>query len=537
MPSRVLVLLLAGVATLLALAPAARAHGERPAFFPDGSGSFPKYRVLKKSDRPLVVCKPDSRSRIVKLKGHVRRKNLRLLRRCRFEHVQQAIDAARNGDRITILPGVYREEPSREKPVRDPACAELLVDEAGPRLPTDSYRKVASYEHEIKCPHSQNLIFIGGDSDDADRKCDRKCDLLIEGTGAKPEDVVIEGDRRRLNTIKADRADGIYLRNFLTQYSDFNNIYVLETDGFRFSKIITRWSREYGILTFTSDHGIYEDIDAYGHGDSGVYPGSGPDRYRNGEYGIILRRIKSHDNVQGTAGSAGNGLLFEDNDFYDNAAGSVVDSFSTGHPGSPQDNAKWVRNRIHDNNREDLFSAERDAYCKKPPLDRDPKVVCPAFQVPVGTGLLIAGGNDNIVEDNWIYGNKRWGVASIWVEAIFRAEYDPTKLFDTSHANTFRGNRMGVTPGGKPAPNRIDFFWDEQGARNCWQQNTAAEGARVTSDPAGLPTCPGVDLLRPVNPVKHLALVPCATWDEQDNTDPVGCDWFELPRSGGGRRR
>src|SRR3712207_9255833 len=64
-----------------------------------------------------------------------------------------------------------------------------------------------------------------------------------------PEDVLIEGDKSKENVFKGDRADGLFLRNFTVQYSDYNNVYVLETDGFRFKKIISRWSNEYGFLS------------------------------------------------------------------------------------------------------------------------------------------------------------------------------------------------------------------------------------------------------------------------------------------------
>ena len=45
--------------------------------------------------------------------------------------------------------------------------------------------------------------------------------------------MVITGAKSKLNVIRADRADGVYLKNFTVEYSDFNNIYVLETNGFR----------------------------------------------------------------------------------------------------------------------------------------------------------------------------------------------------------------------------------------------------------------------------------------------------------------
>ena len=96
----------------------------------------------------------------------------------------------------------------------------------------------------------------------------------------------------------------------------------------------------------------------------------------------------------------------------------------------PQDCAKWEHNRIYSNNA-DYFNAERDAYCKNTPIaERDPTVVCPTFQVPVGTGIGIFGGNGDIVRDNYIYDNWRDGVKLLYVPAAFRGE--PDKGIDTS---------------------------------------------------------------------------------------------------------
>ena len=127
----------------------------------------------------------------------------------------------------------------------------------------DEYQNTGalSYEQHRQCPNAQNLIAILGDTN-GDRICDSKCNIQIEGTGDDPDDVQIEGQKLKLNVIRADRADGIYLKNFTVEFSDFNNIYVLETNGFRIDEIVSRYSREYGILSFTSDHGIYENCEA-----------------------------------------------------------------------------------------------------------------------------------------------------------------------------------------------------------------------------------------------------------------------------------
>ena len=174
----------------------------------------------------------------------------------------------------------------------------------------------------------------------------------------------------------------------------------------------------------------------------------------------------------------------------------------------------------------------------QPIEQRDPHTVCPTFQVPVGTGLLIAGGDDNVVQDNYIYDNWRNGTALFWVPATLRGEQDPTKLYDTSYNNRYVGNHMGVRPDGSRDPNGKDFWWDgeegidnETSHGNCWTGNVGPNGNQPTSDPpaALLPGCPGLDLFRPGDPTKQAMLIPCATWDPMTNTDPPGCDWFTRP--------
>jgi hypothetical protein len=506
----------------LSVPPAALAHRERPTSFPDPSaGSVPTTRT---SGPSLVVCKPDSRQRIEQsLRGAVRRENLRLLARCSHSHIQAAVDAAANGTRILVLPGVYREEPSRERPNPDFACLGLEVPAAG----GGDAPLVPGYEYQRRCPNAQNLIAMVGDAD-ADGDCDDKCGLRIEGTGARPADVLIEGDRRKFNVIRADRADGVVLRNFTIQYSDFNNVYVIETNGFRLERVVSRWSREYGFLSFTSDNGLYDRVVAYGSGDSGIYTGSGPEGHC-GRYGIEIRNSESYGNSDGYSGTAGNGISIHDSRFHHNGIGMSVDSAFAGHPGMPQDCAKWERNRIYSNNL-NVFTPERDRHCRLPVLERDPKLPCPVVIVPVGTGIVIAGGNQNLARRNWIYDNWRSGIRLFWIPALFRGETDPALANDTSHGNRFLDNRVGMRPNGVRDPNGVDFWWDEEGSGNCWSGNRAARGRSVTSDPGSLPGCPGSSTSQLPNLEKFAELVACAAWDPASNPDPVGCSWTVRPR-------
>jgi hypothetical protein len=56
-----------------------------------------------------VVCKGDSRRLIngTVAEPAARERNLALLRGCGYRHIQAAVNAATNGGRILVLPGVY----------------------------------------------------------------------------------------------------------------------------------------------------------------------------------------------------------------------------------------------------------------------------------------------------------------------------------------------------------------------------------------------------------------------------------------------
>jgi hypothetical protein len=397
-----------------------------------------------------------------------------------------------------------------------------------------------TYAHHRRCPNSHNLIGIVGDRlSDLDRRCDDKCNLQIEGMGNEPTDVRIVGARHKDNVIRADRADGIVLRNFLVQFSDFNNIYVHETNGFRESDILTRWSREYGALSFTSDHGLYERMSGYGAGDSVIYPGSGPQRRDCGKYGIEVRNVDAHHSTIGYSGTAGDSVFVHHSRFHHNSAGLTTDSFASGHPGMPQDCSRFENNLFHSNN-VNYFTESRDEYCRNtPPRQRDRRIVCPAFQVPVGTGMMIAGGNGNVVKNNFFFNNWRNGVRLLWVPAAARGETDPTKQQDTSHDNKFLNNRMSVRPDGTRDPNGqdptkgdgyADFWWDEEGNGNCWRGNVGPGGRPPTTNFFRL-LCPAPPHPAGFNPAKVSSQAPCAAWDPSSpvNDDPPGCDWFRTP--------
>ena len=543
--SRRIAVVAAALGLLVSLAPPALAHEERASQFPSGDGTVPTYRTMEQASDVLVVCKKngDTARRIARMTGAEKQRNSKLLSQCRFEHIQAAVDAVTtSGTNIYVLPGVYREEPSHDE---NAPCTRNWDGGA------------LEYADIVECGEIINLITVAGDSvDDPDIACDNQlCDLQIEGTGANPDDVLVQGgfkpdgDWVKHNGIKADRADGFYLKNMAFELFRENAIYVHETDGYVLDDVIARYNDLYGILSFTSDHGLISDCDTHHNGDSGVYPGSAADVNADNpnpppleRWAVEITGCSTHHNALGFSGTAGNSVYFHDNDVWANSAGYVTDSFVPNHPGMPQDHAWLENNRIHGNNTNFFKNVQgADAPCHEDrPADRGHQdgVVCPAFQVPVGTGVLIAGGNRNLLNDNLIYDNWRSGVMLFWVPPALREEFKPDQ-FDTSNGNQFRDNRMGRSPDGLVQPNGMDFWWDDQGVGNCWQGNTSSTGTIThnASSPLGLPDCAGGGSVSTVgSPAKSATLVPCATYDREDNPSPPGCDWFDDPAEPGARQ-
>lgn len=539
----------------------AQAHEERPAEFPDGTGSVPEYRPYPAPDR-LVVCRPDTGKRIASYAGELRAKNQALLAECAYHSIQDAIDDVQVRDStIYVLPGAYTEDKHADKkpseycanlrtssdspldhaqyigsmPAREGAQAQAQAEDPGPIA--------ISYADQLKCPHNLNLIAILGDRtpDNDSIACDSQwCGLQIEGTGRTPEDVVVDNRFRKLNAIRADRADGVYFRNFTVQQAEFNALYVLETDGFVAEHMTARANDEYGILAFASDHGLIQHVDGYYNGDSAIYPGSASDlnadnpNFEPTRYAVEIRHNKMHHNALGYSGTAGNSVHAHHNEISDNGLGMATDSIFPGHPGLPQDHARFSHNEIYRNNVNYYQKYVFTGACDKPFAERGylDGVVCPVLPMPVGTGILIAGGNFNSVDNNTIYDNWRYGTMQFWAPAPLRDEYDPTKLYDTSHHNRYQNNSLGFAPGGAKAHNGLDFWWDDEGAGNCWSSNTSSHGQPTSNATLPLPACAtGGSAFTPGMPVKDAGFLGCTQYNRDDPTwrKPPACEWLDSP--------
>lgn len=550
------------------------AHEERPAQFPDGTGHRPHFLGWD-NPRQRVVCRGDSAAAVAALpQGAAKERSERLLRSCRFHSIQDAIDSIqRRNTSVYVLPGTYHET-KYANAQRSHYCSHLKTQSTAPLLSSEYIGSISSpdpgaekeaaesgetnpialsYADQRRCAHNLNLIALFGDRtpDDDSISCNsRYCGTQLIGTGAEPTDVVVDNRFSKLNGIRADRMGGFYLSNMTFQQAEFNSIYVLETDGFVLDRVIARGNDEYGILAFASDHGLIQDSEAYYNGDSGIYPGSGSDlnadnpNFKVTRYAIEIRRNSSHDNTLGYSGTAGNSIWAHDNAFFDNATGIATDSLFPGHPGLPQDHARWDHNDIHSNNSNWYTEFVDTGVCAKPMAQRGylHGTVCPVVPTPVGTGVLIAGGNFDSTDHNWIYDNWRYGTMQFWVPAVLRDDYDPSHLYDTSNHNHTFENHLGINPAGDERPNGLDHWWDDQGVGNCWEDNHYGSAGRTDNFTVDPPACAdGGSVFLPGATVKDAGFLSCSQYDRNDPTwsHPVGCTWFDDPAEPGtaGARR
>ena len=223
-----------------------------------------------------------------------------------------------------------------------------------------------------------------------------RCNLQIEGTGLKPEDVLLDagadyagdgpkakpGSYTKHVVMRVDRADGFVGRNFLTRGATEHGFYNEEVDGVLLDKVKFFWAADYGHLSFTSDHNLIKNCEGFGAGDAVIYPGASPetgeqtsDFYPDGPRdNTVVKKCDMHGSALGYSGSMGNAVRITDNHIYGNMTGISSDTLSSaGHPGFPADSSEIDHNYIYSNN--------LDLYRDDAPVDA-------LVGVPIGTGVI-----------------------------------------------------------------------------------------------------------------------------------------------------
>ena len=384
----------------------------------------------KKGD-PLVVCKFG----------------------CKYKKIQKAVDKAKKGDTINVLPGKYKEGVIVEGRKYDDLTIQGMVQKKNGTFKKAKPKKV-----------------------------------VLEGKNAKSDAGLAQ------NGIEAIDVTGITIKNLTAQNFATNGIFIRDsnpTDGdtaadvdcrdYVVKNTFTKANRSYGVYAFGCGGGKMLKSTGILHGDSAFYVGATPPLDKP-EW-TLLKGLDAHLNVQAFSGTNSRWIEITKGNFYNNGSGIVPNTLDS-EPYEPATVGK-----IHDNN---IFWNNYNYYLPNSKVqtisDGLGTIGTPPDEVtinfPTGIGVTLFGATGWEVYDNEIFGNFKWG-AAVFSDAVGNEGYDARR--DQQHVpSTTRW------AGTAPTRTRSTSSSTDPGSGNCFQSNTSSTfDPSSTATTASLyPTCP-----------------------------------------------
>jgi hypothetical protein len=228
--------------------------------------------------------------------------------------------------------------------------------------------------------------------------------------GVDRNEVVFDGRDIDVNAIDID-ADDVVLENMSAHNFTGNGFYWDGVDGFA-GRYLTVWNVNlYGIYAIQSRNGVFEQSLVSGAADAAFYIGE------CNPCDTVLRSLVARYSAIGYSGTnAGGNLEIRDSIWELNGTGILPNSFNDQPAPPPQRDSIIAGNVIRDSG----------------------TVPVPANSPLagwVGLGIGIAGGHENLVEDNEITGSDRYGIALFATLQRDRSQWLPD-------ANEIRGNTV-----------------------------------------------------------------------------------------------
>ena len=265
---------------------------------------------------------------------------------------------------------------------------------------------------------------------------------------------VLDGDFTRDNGIKV-LADGVAVENMTARNFTKNGFFWTGVRGYRGSYLTAIRNGDYGIYAFDSTDGQFDHDYGAGSPDAGFYIGQ---CYPCNA--LITDSLAEWNGIGYSGTNAGGNLLIVRSEWRNNRIGIVPNS-GTSEEDPPQHGATIVGNTVYDNNNDGTAAID-------------------IAQLAIGNGILIAGGNDNVVERNLVYDHDIVGIGVIPLpEKVINPDNPDAINFD-ARRNRVIGNVVRQSRAADLA--LVTSITDPKDAgRNCFSRN------RVTSSlPVGL---------------------------------------------------
>jgi parallel beta-helix repeat protein len=365
--------------------------------------------------------------------------------------------------------------------------------------------------------------------------------LTIEGTKKNRKKTVLEGKNAKgelgaaQNGIEAIDVDGLVMKNLWARNYQSNGFFVhadvksgQRCDGYTMDNLLASDNRSYGLFAKGCLGGKMVNSAGYHHGDSAFYVGETPcDSKSWTNHGVapppkpcqrkpkwtLLKNDRSYENVLGYSGTNSKYVKIVESAFYNNGAGIVPNTLDS-EGFEPNGWNVFERNDVFWNNY-NYFLSQSKFHTVSGGLGQ---LAGATVNYPTGVGIVLYGGANNVVRDNNVFGNYKWGISSFSGPGeVFVANVgDDAKNINNQIVENTMG-REGADPNGE-----YDFWNDATGGGNCWGGNspaaTFAPGNGSTPLSTIYPACPQAEVLN--DQAKSLNITAGLQINLGDESDP-----------------
>lgn len=353
--------------------------------------------------------------------------------------IRAALQQAKPGDRVQVLPGLYHEGAAGD-------LSALTID-------TDAIELVG-------VPSPARPVVLENAGGQSFGIWVSPADSAGPGPQSDPEHPPCG--------LSGAKLDGFSLSGITVRGFAVHGVHLACVDGFSMTNNVADGNGVYGLFPVVSRNGVMSNNEALNTAtDAAIYVGQSDN--------VLITANRVHDNLLGIEVENSRHCAVTANEVYGNTFGIFVDILPFLERNT-QESTFVAFNRVLDNNRANT-GEPGDLLAALPP----------------GIGILLAGADSTTVSANTVTGNQYVGVAVVSLCLAFALQGQPCEGLDIE-PNSDRNRIVGNVVLGNatvPLPDplldslRADLAWDGSGTDNCWKSNTFA-----TSVPPGLPVCP-----------------------------------------------
>ena len=209
--------------------------------------------------------------------------------------------------------------------------------------------------------------------------------LTIRGTNRNK--VIIDGEFMRENGIQIYDTDGVTVENLSVRNFSLNGVYWNGAKGFRGSYLTVYNNGDYGVYAFDSTDGVFDNVYASGHPDSGIYIGQ---CYPCNS--LIFNNVVEGNALGYSGTNAGGHLYLFNNIWRDNMSGIVPNTLDS-ELNPPGRETTIVGNLVIDNNN---YEAPTNRF----------------GLVAKGMGIVVPGRVGDVIEKNLVINHNRYGIVA-----------------------------------------------------------------------------------------------------------------------------